>query len=70
MLVPGKYLARCKSLLRRARKRLALRSRSITCLDAKTAKHTNLKESLETAWRLQKMHRNGYGSTSSSLSVY
>ncbi|CAH8385667.1 unnamed protein product [Eruca vesicaria subsp. sativa] len=34
LLVPGK-VARCKSLLRRARKRLALRSRSITCLDAK-----------------------------------
>lgn len=36
-----------------------------------TAKHTNLKESLETAWRWQKLHRDGYGSTSSSyLSVY
>ncbi|CAF1928909.1 unnamed protein product [Brassica oleracea var. botrytis] len=35
-----------------------------------TAKHTNLKESLETAWRWQKLHRNGYGSTSSSVSVY
>ncbi|AEE31253.1 NAD(P)-binding Rossmann-fold superfamily protein [Arabidopsis thaliana] len=35
-----------------------------------TAKHTNLKESLETAWRWQKLHRNGYGLTTSSVSVY
>ncbi|CAA7014250.1 unnamed protein product [Microthlaspi erraticum] len=35
-----------------------------------TAKHTNLKESLETAWRWQKLHRNGYGLTSSSIAVY
>ncbi|XP_021749448.1 UDP-arabinose 4-epimerase 1-like [Chenopodium quinoa] len=26
-----------------------------------TARHTNLQESLETAWRWQKTHRNGYG---------
>uniref|UniRef100_A0A1J3I0D3 UDP-arabinose 4-epimerase 1 n=2 Tax=Noccaea caerulescens TaxID=107243 RepID=A0A1J3I0D3_NOCCA len=35
-----------------------------------TAKHTNLKESLETAWRWQKLHRNGYGLTTSSIAVY
>ncbi|KAH0883025.1 hypothetical protein HID58_059121 [Brassica napus] len=33
-----------------------------------TAKHTNLKESLETAWRWQKLHRNGYESSSFSSS--
>ncbi|KAF3554558.1 hypothetical protein F2Q69_00011273 [Brassica cretica] len=33
-----------------------------------TAKHTNLKESLETAWRWQKLHRNGYESSSLSSS--
>jgi len=26
-----------------------------------TAKHTNLQESLKTAWRWQKSHRSGYG---------
>lgn len=26
-----------------------------------TAKHTDLQESLKTAWRWQKSHRNGYG---------
>uniref|UniRef100_M4CME9 NAD(P)-binding domain-containing protein n=1 Tax=Brassica campestris TaxID=3711 RepID=M4CME9_BRACM len=36
-----------------------------------TAKHTNLKESLETAWRWQKLHRNGYESSSfSSTSLF
>lgn len=28
-----------------------------------TAKHTNLQESLEVAWRWQKAHLNGYGSS-------
>ncbi|CAN8313721.1 unnamed protein product [Cochlearia groenlandica] len=35
-----------------------------------TAKHTNLKESLETAWKWQKLHRDGYGLTSSLISIY
>lgn len=34
-----------------------------------TAKHTNLQESLKTAWRWQKLHRDGYGS-SSLVSAY
>lgn len=34
-----------------------------------TAKHTNLQESLKMAWRWQKLHRSGYGS-SSLVSAY